>query len=404
MREHRRLALLILGPGTILPAALIALAAWLLLGLPPAGAAILGAALASTDPVLLRTLIRSPALPPPARLALRLESGINDVILLPIVVLASLALDAGAASGAEVARHAMGLFLLGPALGAVVGYVAITLLDRVRSKVGVRRDYESLYALGVAFTAFAAAESVGGSGSWRRSRRGWWSPRSTWSCATASSTTARPPPRCSCCSPSWRSVPRSSGPASRWPTAHAGLRRARAGDADRGPAPGAAAGRGRAAEPADHRVARAPRSELAAPGLAAGVRRDRGIRAPLPDHLPRGPALGGAARRRHRDLPPACATGAGPGARAPAGEAGGDLVRARPGRSAAASEKITIEELRHLQERGRAGDRAGRANRAELSRLRRIARDAIRMPPDDAVRLARELGLDPDATLVLYCT
>jgi hypothetical protein len=30
--------------------------------------------------------------------------------------------------------------------------------------VGVRRDYESLYALGVAFTAFAAAEAVGGSG------------------------------------------------------------------------------------------------------------------------------------------------------------------------------------------------------------------------------------------------
>ena len=34
----------------------------------------------------------------------------------------------------------------------------------MRARVGVRRDYESLYALGVAFTAFAAAESVGGSG------------------------------------------------------------------------------------------------------------------------------------------------------------------------------------------------------------------------------------------------
>jgi hypothetical protein len=34
----------------------------------------------------------------------------------------------------------------------------------VRKKVGVRRDYESLYALGVAFTAFAAAEAAGGSG------------------------------------------------------------------------------------------------------------------------------------------------------------------------------------------------------------------------------------------------
>jgi sodium/hydrogen antiporter len=45
-----------------------------------------------------------------------------------------------------------------------VGYVAITLLEQVRKRVSVRRDYESLYALGVAFTAYAAAESVGGSG------------------------------------------------------------------------------------------------------------------------------------------------------------------------------------------------------------------------------------------------
>jgi NhaP-type Na+/H+ or K+/H+ antiporter len=49
-------------------------------------------------------------------------------------------------------------------LGAFAGYIAIVLLDRVRRRVGVRRDYESLYALGVAFTAYAAAEAVGGSG------------------------------------------------------------------------------------------------------------------------------------------------------------------------------------------------------------------------------------------------
>ncbi len=59
--------------------------------------AILGAALASTDPVLLRSLMRHPSIPPTARLALRLESGMNDVILLPIVVLCMLALGAAIA-------------------------------------------------------------------------------------------------------------------------------------------------------------------------------------------------------------------------------------------------------------------------------------------------------------------
>ena len=89
----------------------------------------------------------------------------NDVILLPIVVLAVLALRAGgpAPRGRSESR-AVGLFLLGPLLGAFTGWAGITLLDQARRRVGVRRDYESLYALGVAFTAFAAAEAVGGSG------------------------------------------------------------------------------------------------------------------------------------------------------------------------------------------------------------------------------------------------
>jgi NhaP-type Na+/H+ or K+/H+ antiporter len=169
VRTWKRLAWRVLGPGTLVPAALIALAAWYLLDVPPAGAAILGAALASTDPVLLRTMLRSRALSPGPRIALRLESGMNDVVLLPIVVIAMLLLLAStpghtALSSREIGRHLMGLFLLGPALGATVGYVGIVLLGHIRDRVGVRRDYESMYALGLAFTGYAAAEAVGGSG------------------------------------------------------------------------------------------------------------------------------------------------------------------------------------------------------------------------------------------------
>jgi hypothetical protein len=51
-REHRGLAALALGPGTLLSAVLFAVAARWLLGLSWPAAAILGAALASTDPVL----------------------------------------------------------------------------------------------------------------------------------------------------------------------------------------------------------------------------------------------------------------------------------------------------------------------------------------------------------------
>lgn len=165
MRERRRLAWIILGPGTILPALLIALAAYWLLDVPPAAAAILGAALASTDPVLLRSVLRSPSLAPTARVALRLESGMNDALLLPIVVIGILALRQNTPlAGQDVGRHLIGLFLLGPTLGAFIGWIGITMLAAVRARVGVRRDYESLYALGLGFAAYAAAEAVGGSG------------------------------------------------------------------------------------------------------------------------------------------------------------------------------------------------------------------------------------------------
>src|ERR671914_1835041 len=88
VRRHGALAFRVLGPGTLLSAGLIAIAAWLLLGLPPPAAAILGAALASTDPVMLRGLLRRPGLSAPVRLALRLESGLNDAVLLPVVLVA----------------------------------------------------------------------------------------------------------------------------------------------------------------------------------------------------------------------------------------------------------------------------------------------------------------------------
>jgi NhaP-type Na+/H+ or K+/H+ antiporter len=89
----------------------------------------------------------------------------NDVVLLPIILVGMLLLrSAGGTTAGEMGRLGVGLFLLGPGAGVLAGLVAITLLERVRSRVGVRRDYESLYALGVAFTAYAAAEAAGGSG------------------------------------------------------------------------------------------------------------------------------------------------------------------------------------------------------------------------------------------------
>src|SRR5690242_9890870 len=138
VRRQVRLALRVLGPGTLLSAALVALAAWAILGLPPAMAAILGAALASTDPVLLRGLVRRRDLSSAVRQALRLESGLNDVVLLPVVLVA-MAFAAPGGGPPDWGHLALNLFLLGPGAGVAVGLVAVATLDLIRRRLGVRR-------------------------------------------------------------------------------------------------------------------------------------------------------------------------------------------------------------------------------------------------------------------------
>jgi NhaP-type Na+/H+ or K+/H+ antiporter len=165
VKTHRALAFLVLGPGTLLSAALIAFAGWGLLGLTPAAATILGAALASTDPVLLRGFLHRRDLPGATRLALKLESGLNDVVLLPIVLVAmAFSHPETPLQAIDWARLGLDLFVLGPGAGIAVGLLAVAALDLIRRRIGVQRDYESLYSLGVAFTAYAAAEAVHGSG------------------------------------------------------------------------------------------------------------------------------------------------------------------------------------------------------------------------------------------------
>jgi sodium/hydrogen antiporter len=165
VKKYRLLSFLVIGPGTLFSAGLIALFSWWLLGLPPAAALILGAALASTDPVMLRALVKRPELDRGVRQALRLEGGMNDAVLLPLVLIGMTLLGHGQTpEGGQWARLGMNILILSPAAGTIVGLAAVGMLELVRRRTGVRRDYESIYSLGVAFAAYAAAEAAHGSG------------------------------------------------------------------------------------------------------------------------------------------------------------------------------------------------------------------------------------------------
>ena len=72
-------------------------------------------------------------------------------------------------------------------------------------------------------------------------------------------------------------------------------------------------------------------------------------------------------------------------------------------RAAEAPERITIGELRELWAHDAplvlVDARSDRTYRADNLR----AAGAVRVPPDDASRTARQLGLEQHATLVVYC-
>lgn len=164
VRTQKWLSFLVLGPGTVMTAGMVAVLAWALLGLQPALAAILGAALSSTDPVLLRGFLRRPGLDGSVRQALRLESGMNDAVLLPVVLVAIALHTSGGMQPEEWGRLAVNMLVLSPGIGIIVAAGSIGMLEFVRRRTGVRRDYESIFSLGVAFAAFAGAEAVHGSG------------------------------------------------------------------------------------------------------------------------------------------------------------------------------------------------------------------------------------------------
>ncbi|HET9598443.1 MAG TPA: cation:proton antiporter [Anaeromyxobacteraceae bacterium] len=162
-RERRDLVapLLAVGPGTLLVIALgTAAAAWLL-HVPIAVAAIVGSVLASTDPVVLRDVTRDPAIPLPVRRVLSIESGANDVVVLPVllVLLAVTRAQIGSVGGWVVFLGK--LLVIGPVCGLLVGGVGAWLMARIDARLPVRREFQSLYGIGLVLASYGVGAIVG---------------------------------------------------------------------------------------------------------------------------------------------------------------------------------------------------------------------------------------------------
>ena len=131
---------LILGPGTALIIALGAVPLALLMGFSWTLAFIGGAILASTDPVILREIVRDVRIPRAVRQVLKIEAGTNDLVVLPaILILIAVAQSQMSGVGAW-AEFLSKLLLLGPVLGFAVGGLGAWLMGQINQRTTVRRS------------------------------------------------------------------------------------------------------------------------------------------------------------------------------------------------------------------------------------------------------------------------
>ena len=144
-----------------------ALAAWVFLPHWPIYALLLVASiLAPTDAALGQAVVTNRAIPERVRRALTVESGLNDGLALPAILLfASLTAGmAGASSDTNWLLFGAKQLLLGPLAGVVVGAAGGAVLLWAKRHELTAETYEGVGAIALATTAYLFADLIGGNG------------------------------------------------------------------------------------------------------------------------------------------------------------------------------------------------------------------------------------------------
>jgi sodium/hydrogen antiporter len=162
LRNDLGRVLRLLGAG--LPLTVLAgwgLAAWLFPGLGLWAALLIGAALAPTDAALGVPVVTDPAVPGRIRRLITVESGLNDGIVTPVVLVAV----AGMVSGSgPTGGEALLELAIGVLVGVGVGVGGGRLLRAARAHGWAAEDFVGISVLALALLAYAAAIAVHGNG------------------------------------------------------------------------------------------------------------------------------------------------------------------------------------------------------------------------------------------------
>ncbi len=158
------LPVLALGPGAILIVTTIAAAGVWLLGLSWTYALLVGAILASTDPVVLREVVRDRRIPASIRRTLTAEAGTNDLVVLPAVLILIAVALGGTGGFIGWSEFLLRLLVIGPVFGAVIGASGAYLMSVVDRRHDVRVEYQALFGIGLVLASYSGADALGGDG------------------------------------------------------------------------------------------------------------------------------------------------------------------------------------------------------------------------------------------------
>jgi sodium/hydrogen antiporter len=159
-----RVPMLALGPGTLITIGIVAAGAHLIFATSLVESLLLGSILASIDPVVLRDVVRDERVPRSIRQALTAEAGTNDIVVLPLILILSAVALGQTGGGQDWLMMLIEIFLLGPLAGGLVGFVSVWLIENLRTRFPISREYRALYGVGTVLAAFVVGEAVGGSG------------------------------------------------------------------------------------------------------------------------------------------------------------------------------------------------------------------------------------------------
>jgi len=129
-------------------------------------AALLAALLAPTDAALGQSVVSAKAVPVRIRQAINVESGLNDGIALPAVLLfATLASAQHEASGVgDWLWFGVLQITLGPLVGVATGYFGARLLDVAAERSWMNTSFQGVGILSLALFTYVVAELIGGNG------------------------------------------------------------------------------------------------------------------------------------------------------------------------------------------------------------------------------------------------